>query len=341
MSTSPDCSIPEKDPLFQRYASCTLCPKNCRVNRLSGQIGACGERAFCRASAALPHLWEEPLICNEKGSGAVFFTGCPLSCVFCQNREISHLHRGYEIPVEELADTYLALEEQGLCNLNLVTAEHFLPHIVRSLEIAKRRGLTLPVVYNSSAYEKAESLRLLDGLVDIYLPDFKFYSSRPAARYLKAADYPNTARQALAEMFRQVGPAQLNEDETSLQRGMIVRLLLLPGLVGDAKASLASLYTLYGDQIYFSLMRQYTPPASLSASFPEISRRVREDEYREWIDFAEKLGVEKAFTQEEESADESFIPSFHGQGLRFRMRPFSRADASAPHVREEDASASP
>ena len=265
------------------------------------------------AARAALHMWEEPCISGEEGSGPVFFSGCSLGCVFCQNHEIALGDTGKEITVERLAEIYLELQAKGAYNINLVTAGHFLPQVIRSLRLAKEQGLQIPIVYNTGGYEKVEAIRMLDGLVDIYLPDLKYVSSQLSARYSGAPDYFTVASAALAEMVRQTGPAVFDERDM-LVRGTVVRHLLLPGCLEDSKAVIRYLYETYGDQIYISIMNQYTPLAHVK-KWPEIDRRVTEEEYDALVDYAIDLGVENGFIQEGETAEESFIPAFDIEGV--------------------------
>lgn len=301
-------------------ANCRLCPRNCKVNRRNGQKGYCGENKEVRVARAALHLWEEPCISGERGSGTVFFTGCPLKCVFCQNSVIAHSESGRVLSVEELADVYLRLQDKGANNINLVTATHFIPQVVRSLKLSKGHGLDIPVVYNTGGYESTESLKMLDGLVDVYLPDMKFYSETLSAAYSNAKDYFQVAKNALNEMFKQVKTPVFsgkNEriEEGIMKKGIIVRHLLLPGHSDDSKKVLKYLHDTYGDDIYLSIMNQYTPMKGVEEKFPELGRKVSEKEYDELIDYCMDIGIENGFIQEGETAKESFIPSFDGTGL--------------------------
>lgn len=293
--------------------SCRLCPRNCGIDRTKGQRGRCGMTDQIMAARAALHMWEEPCISGEEGSGTVFFSGCSLGCVFCQNHEIAIGDTGKTITEERLAEIYLELQEKKANNINLVTAGHFLPQVIRSLELAKNQGLTIPIVYNTGGYEKAESIRMLDGLVDIYLPDLKYVSSEISARYSFAPDYFAVASQAIGEMVRQTGPAVFDERDR-MKRGVIVRHLLLPGCMEDSKAVIRYLYEAYGDQIYISIMNQYTPLPHVSC-WPELNRKITEEEYDEVVDYAIDLGVENGFIQEGETASESFIPAFDIEGI--------------------------
>lgn len=293
--------------------NCCLCPRNCGIDRLAGQKGFCGVTAEIMVARAALHMWEEPCISGKEGSGAVFFSGCSLGCVFCQNRAISRGQSGKMITVERLAEIFLDLQRQKANNINLVTAGHFLVQVREALILAKKQGLTIPVVYNSSGYEKAEMLQLLDGLVDIYLPDFKYMESDLAGKYSHAKDYPEIAREALAEMVRQAGTPEF-DDRGMMKKGVIVRHLLLPGHVRNSRKVLEYLYETYKDQIYISLMNQYTPmPAVLED--PQLSRKVTAREYDRLLDHAISLVVTNCFIQEGETAKESFIPEFDGEGI--------------------------
>ncbi len=294
-------------------SSCHLCPRDCGVDRTAGQRGRCGMTDHIMAARAALHMWEEPCISGEEGSGTVFFSGCSLGCVFCQNHEIALGDTGKEITVERLAEIYLELQTKGANNINLVTAGHFLPQVIRSLRLAKKQGLHIPIVYNTGGYEKVEAIRMLEGLVDIYLPDLKYVSSQLSARYSGAPDYFAVASAALEEMVRQTGPAVFDERDM-LVRGTVVRHLLLPGCLEDSKAVIRYLYETYGDQIYISIMNQYTPLPHVK-KWPEIDRRVTEEEYDELVDYAIDLGVENGFIQEGETAEESFIPAFDIEGV--------------------------
>lgn len=322
---------------MQHFASCMLCPRHCRVNRLAGEAGYCGQTAQLRAARAALHMWEEPCISGAVGSGTVFFSGCSLRCVYCQNHDIALGQTGREISVIRLADIFLELQQKGAANINLVTPTHYIPAIACSLRQARSNGLSLPIVYNSSGYEDVEALKILDGLVDIYLPDLKYMSSELSARYSHAADYFERAKTALAEMFRQVGPlifsgaaaapdenvssfspqlsaAVYPADTPLLRRGMIVRHLMLPDQTKDTKKVLHYLHDTYKNDIYVSVMCQYTPLPHV-ADYPELNRPVSPEEYRRVVDFCLRLGMENVYIQEGDVAQESFIPPFDFSGL--------------------------
>lgn len=294
---------------------CMLCPRECNAERTHGEKGICGVsgEGILGARAAL-HMWEEPCISGETGSGTVFFSGCPLRCVYCQNYTLARAEQGEEITVERLADIFTELQEKGAANINLVTPTHYTPQIIEAVQMSRAKGLHLPIVYNCSGYEKVETLRTLEGIVDIYLTDFKYMETEPAKRYSKAPDYPKVAKLALAEMVRQCSEARFDE-QGMMQQGVIVRHLLLPGHLKNAKSVVQYVYETYGNNVYLSLMNQYTPLPQVK-DYPEINRKVTEAEYEELVDYAIDLGVEHGFIQEGETAEESFIPAFDNEGWK-------------------------
>lgn len=292
---------------------CTLCPRECHVNRENKKRGYCGMDSGIYAARAALHMWEEPCISGEKGSGAVFFSGCGLRCIFCQNREIAIGKDGKEISVEKLGEIFLNLEKQGTANINLVTGAHYVPQIREALSIAKEKGLSVPVVYNSSGYEKVETLKLLKGYVDVYLPDFKYMEASLAEAFSNAPDYPERAKEAIEEMVRQTGKCVFNE-EGYLEKGTIVRHLILPGHTVNSKKVLDYLHNTYGNKIFISIMNQYTPVYEQKV-YKELNRKVTEREYKKVLDHALEIGVENGFWQTGDTAKESFIPSFNYEGL--------------------------
>ena len=294
------------------YNPCTLCPRNCQVNRISGQAGFCGMPADIQVARASLHMWEEPCISGTRGSGTVFFTGCNLKCVFCQNHVIAIGQKGKAVSVSQLTELFLMLQDKGAHNINLVTPSHYVPGIAEALRLAKRQGLAIPIVYNTSGYDSVETLAMLDSLVDVYLPDFKYVSGELSRRYSHAADYFEIARLSLAEMFRQVGEPVFDGD--ILVKGIVVRHLLLPGCATDSKEVIRYLHETYGDKIFISIMNQYTPLPHVAA-FPELARKVTPEEYDEVVDYAIELGVENGFIQKGDTAEESFIPEFDFTGL--------------------------
>lgn len=296
-------------------ADCTLCPRECHVDRNEGNTGYCGQSARIIAARAALHFWEEPCLSGTNGSGAVFFSGCNLRCVYCQNREIAQGLAGREITAARLSDIFLELQEKQAHNINLVTPTHFVPQMITALEDAKGRGLSIPVVYNSSAYEKADTLRLLEGLVDIYLPDLKYCDPAISGRYSNAPDYFEAASSAIAEMVRQVGPPVFTDGEDSIMiTGVIVRHLLLPGCGKDSRRILRYLHETYHNDIYISIMNQYTPLSQVS-HIPALNRRISDREYERIVDYAVDIGIENGFIQEGGTASESFIPLFDCDGI--------------------------
>lgn len=272
------------------------------------------ESSKLRLARAALHFYEEPVISGTKGSGAVFFCGCNLRCVYCQNREIALGTVGREISIERLCEIFFELKEQGANNINLVTPTHFIPAIREAIIQAKSRGFNLPFVYNTSSYETVEALKTLDGLIDIYLPDFKYMDALLARNYSHAPDYPTIAKKAIAEMVRQTGPLSINPDTGLMEKGVIVRHMVLPNGTKNAKTVISYLYETYRDSIYISIMNQYTPMKEFD-KFPELSRKVTAREYQRVIDYTVDLGVINAFIQEGETASESFIPVFNFKGV--------------------------
>lgn len=292
---------------------CNLCPRECNVDRGLGKTGFCKVPNQIKVARAGLHFWEEGCISGSEGSGTVFFSGCNLRCVYCQNRKIAEGVYGKEITVDRLTAIFLELEKQGANNINLVTPSHYVLQIIEALKLAKQQGLTVPVVYNSSAYEKVETLKLLEGYVDVYLPDFKYMDDEISKKYSNAPDYSQVAKDAIAEMVRQVGTPCF-DDREMMKKGVIVRHLVLPGFIDDSKKIIKYLYDTYGNDIYISILSQFTPLPYLK-EYPEIDRKITEAEYDEVVDYAIEIGVENGFIQEGDVALESFIPDFDGQGV--------------------------
>jgi putative pyruvate formate lyase activating enzyme len=298
---------------MNKYENCLLCPRKCGINRSTGQTGVCGVSSEIKVARAALHYWEEPCISGKRGSGAVFFSGCSLHCVFCQNREISDGKAGKVISKERLSDIFMELADKGANNINLVTPGQYIPDIVWAVNDAKSRGMKLPIIYNTSGYENVTELKLLEGIVDVYLPDFKYMDSTLSARYSRAKDYPSVAKQALSEMVRQQPDVVIDDAKGLIQKGVIVRQLLLPGHVNDAKAVLKYLYDTYHNHVYISMMSQFTPIAL--KDYPEINRTVTRREYERLVDYALEIGITNAFIQEGDVAKDSFIPAFDCEGV--------------------------
>lgn len=291
------------------YTNCTLCPRACGVDRTAGELGFCGCPAGALVAKAMIHKWEEPALAGNGGSGAVFFGGCTLGCKYCQNAAISGGPVGTAMDPQQLRQLFQSLIDQGAENIDLVTPTHFLPTILPALT----PKLPVPVVYNCGGYERVETLKALEGLVDIYLPDFKYMDAERAARYSHAGDYPQIAQAALAEMVRQQPKPEFDE-RGLMKKGVIVRHLMLPGGIRDSKEVVRYLHETYGEHIFLSLMNQYTPLPYV-ADYPEINRKLKKFEYERLVDYAISIGVDQGFIQEGETAEESFIPSFENEGV--------------------------
>lgn len=294
--------------------SCTICPRECKVNRSLAQVGLCGMSDKIVVARIAPHYFEEPPISGVNGSGAIFFSGCNLKCIFCQNYNISTKNFGKEISVFELANKMIELQNLGVHNINLVTPTHFIPQIAQAIKIAKENGLVIPIVYNTSSYEKVSSLKLLDGLIDIYLPDLKYYDDLYSIKYSKAPNYFNIAIDAIEEMYRQVGNVVYDKNGI-MKKGIIVRHLMLPGRGDDSKKIIEYLHLTYENNIFISIMNQYTPLEQVK-EIDELNKKVSDEEYSKLINYACDIGVENAFIQEGDTCSESFIPEFDLTGVK-------------------------
>lgn len=304
-----------KTSSLQDLSDCILCPRECHVDRVSGQTGFCGQSDRILAARAALHFWEEPCLSGTNGSGTVFFSGCNLGCVYCQNHTIAQGQTGREITVERLSEIFLELQDKKAHNINLVTPTHYVPQIITALRTAKDNGLTIPVVYNTSGYEKADTLKRLEGLIDIYLPDLKYHDTALSARYSDAPDYFVKAAAAIDEMLRQTGrPVFIDGEDSLMLKGVIVRHLLLPDCEEDSRYLLRFLHETYGNDIYVSIMNQYTPMPQV-AHIPALNRKISPEEYDRIIDYAIHIGIESGFIQEGETASESFIPAFDCEGV--------------------------
>ncbi len=294
---------------------CELCPRRCRVDR-SEKAGFCGMGERIVAARAGLHFWEEPCISGESGSGAVFFSGCVMRCKFCQNNEISRGKKGKEISVERLAEIFLELEEQGALNINLVNPTHFVPQIISSLELARKQGLRVPIVYNSGGYERVETLKMLEGLVDIYLPDVKYFDDELAVKLSSAQNYFETAMSAVSEMVRQTGKPVFDENGEIMKKGTIVRHLVLPNCYKDSVEVIKRVGERFGGEILFSLMSQYTPFGEVKTNpeFKKMNRRITTFEYQKALDTVLEAGLQ-GFMQEKSSAKEEYTPGFDFTGI--------------------------
>lgn len=301
------------DGVVELLENCNLCPRNCGVNRLNGKSGFCGASDKVRVARAALHYWEEPCISGEVGSGTVFFSYCTLKCVFCQNYNISQCEYGKEITIERLAEIFIDLQDKGALNINLVTPTHYVVQIIEAIKLSRKHGLKLPIIYNSSGYEKVETIKLLKGYVDVYLPDLKYFNNKYSTKYSKATDYFRYAKEAINEMVNQAGEVEFDENGI-VQKGVIIRHLMLPGLLFDSKKIIDYIYNKYGNKVYISIMNQYTPLENVK-DYPEINKRLNSKHYDAMIDYAVSIGIENGFIQEEGTDKESFIPLFNYEGV--------------------------
>ena len=293
---------------------CTLCPRECKIDRTNNEIGLCGVSNIIKVARIAPHYYEEPPISGKSGSGAIFFSGCNLKCIYCQNYDISKYNFGKSITITKLAEKMIQLQNTGVHNINLVTPTHYIPQIKKAIIKAKKMGLDIPIVYNTSSYEKVSSLKLLDGLIDVYLPDLKYFDDILAIKYSKAPNYFNIAIDAIEEMYKQTGPIEFDKNGM-IKKGVIVRHLLLPGQIEDSKKILKYLNFIYNNNIFISIMNQYTPLDTVK-NIPELNKTVTEKEYDELINYACDLGIKNAFIQEGKTCEESFIPKFDLTGIK-------------------------
>jgi len=287
--------------------NCKLCPKNCEVNRNNGNVGFCKIGNKIKVALAYLHMWEEPCLSGDAGSGTIFFSGCNLACIYCQNYKISNNQKGEEITIRQFSDMCLDLERKKANNINLVTPTAYVPLIIEGLTLAKANGLNIPIVYNTSSYENVDTIKMLNGLVDIYLPDLKYYEDDIAFKYSKCNDYFKYVKDAIDEMYKQVGKPVF-DDNGIMKKGIIIRHLVLPDELENSKKILKYLYDKYQNNIYYSIMSQYTPVKKLK--YENLNRKLTKEEYDEIINYAIDLGIENAYIQDLDAALESFIPNF-------------------------------
>ncbi|GIM28990.1 radical SAM protein [Clostridium polyendosporum] len=292
---------------------CKLCVRECNVDRLSGVLGFCKASAEVKIAKAALHFWEEPCISGEEGSGTVFFSHCNLSCVFCQNYEISQKYRGKEISIERLSEIFLELQQKGANNINLVTPTHYVPQIIEAIKLGKNRGLKLPILYNTNGYDTIETIKTLEGCIDVYLPDFKFFDKKYAIKYSKAPGYVENIKNIIKEMFHQVGEPKFNE-KGLIEKGVIIRHLMLPGLLFDSKKVLDEIYTTFGHTVYLSLMNQYIP-MNKTNEYPEINKPLYPSHYDSMIDYALSIGIKNGFVQDSGTNNISYVPKFDNEGV--------------------------
>ena len=292
---------------------CTLCNRNCKVDRNHNQCGFCKASEKVKVARAALHFWEEPPISKDNGSGTVFFSYCNFNCVFCQNHDISQESAGAEISINRLAEIFLELQDKGANNINLVTLTHFVPQIIEALKIAKANGLKLPILYNTNSYDSLETIKMLDGYIDVYLPDFKYFNDKYAIKYSKVNNYASNAVQVIDEMLKQVGTPKFNSNGC-ITKGVIIRHLMLPGLLFDSKKVVDLIFNRYGDDVYISLMNQYVPMFK-ACDYPEINKPLNPKHYDSLVTYAADLGVTKGFIQEEGTNTTEYTPSFNLEGV--------------------------
>lgn len=294
-------------------AHCNVCPRHCNIDRTKGQTGFCHGAALPKVALVSAHFWEEPPISGTKGSGTVFFSHCNLRCAFCQNYDISENGFGKEISIERLSEIFMEQQDKGVHNINLVSPTHFIPQIATALRIAKGDGLKIPVVYNSNGYESLEGLRLLEGLIDVYLPDFKYWDEAIAREYSSAPSYPQIASRAILEMRRQV-PKDIFNANGIMQKGLILRHLVLPSNYRDSYKILDWIKESLGEETYVSLLSQYTP-MHRAKTIKNLSRRLTTFEYEKVTEYFLNIGMKNGFMQNRSSATSDYTPIFDLKGV--------------------------
>lgn len=314
---------------------CTLCNRNCKVNRNNEQLGFCRASNKVKIARAALHFGEEPPISQANGSGTVFFSHCNFNCVFCQNHNISQGNvkdatsttddlkekdyilensvTGIEVSIKRLSEIFLELQEKGANNINLVTPTHYVPQIIEALKIAKKNSLTIPILYNTNGYDSLDTINALEGYIDVYLPDFKYFNDKYAIKYSKVNNYASSAGKVIAEMFNQVGRPKF-DSKGNIVKGVIIRHLMLPGLLFDSKKVIDYIYTNYGDNVYISLMNQYVPMFK-ACDYPEINKSLNPKHYESLINYALDLGVENGFVQDSGTNSVAYIPDFNLEGV--------------------------
>lgn len=298
--------------MLELYKKCNLCPRKCLIDRTK-TLGYCKATDKVKVARSALHYFEEPSISGTNGSGTIFFSNCNLKCCYCQNKEISTDGFGKEVSIERLSEMMVELEEKHANNINLVTPTHYIPSIIEAIKIARKKGLSIPIVYNTSGYENVETLKLLDGCIDIYLTDFKYFDNKLGKELSKCSNYFEVASKALDEMYKQTGKNKFNKDGL-MTKGIIVRCLVLPTKSDDAKKIIDYLYKKYQDNIYLSIMNQYTP-VNYIKEYPYLNKTISDEEYNDVIDYAIDLGIKNAYIQEGGTCSESFIPAFDLEGV--------------------------
>lgn len=293
--------------------SCNLCPRKCGVNRLEGYTGFCNAGKDVRIAKVSLHHWEEPCISGTSGSGTIFFSNCNLKCEFCQNYNISSGGVGKDVSIKRLSEIFLQQQTRGAHNINLVTPTHYVPQIIEALDIAKCKGLSIPILFNTNGYENLETLKALEGYIDVYLPDLKYFDDKYSIKYSNASNYFSQASKAIEEMFRQVGRVELDENDL-IKKGVIIRHLMIPGLLFDSKKVMDYIHKTFGNSVYISIMNQYTPMHHAN-KFSEINKPLNPKHYESLINYCLSIGIENAFIQEEGTSSENFVPNFDLGGV--------------------------
>lgn len=293
--------------------NCNICPRNCGIDRTKINSGFCKSSDKVRVARVSLHQWEEPCISGEEGSGTVFFSGCNLNCVFCQNHDISQEGIGKEITIERLSDIFLEQQKRGANNINLVTPTHYAVQIVEALKIAKKKGLNIPVVYNSNGYEALHTLELLRGYVNVFVPDLKYFKNEYGLRYSKVTNYFSNASKAIEKMFEIAGEVEFDE-RGIIQKGVIIRHLMLPGLLFDSKKIVDYIHKTFGDKVYLSIMNQYTPMFK-ACDYKEINKPLNSKHYDSLIEYCLDIGIKNAFIQDEGTDEKSYVPEFDLRGV--------------------------
>lgn len=294
-------------------ASCSLCPRNCNINRLDNKLGFCLSGKNVKISRVSLHSWEEPCISGTKGSGTVFFSNCNLRCVFCQNYTISQEGFGKEVSIERLSEIFLEQQEIGAHNINLVSPTQYAYQIVEAIKLSRKNGLSIPILYNTNGYESVDTIKMLKGYIDVYLPDLKYFNDKYAIKYSKAPNYFKIASKAISEMVSQVG-VPVFDDNNLIKKGVIIRHLMLPGLLFDSKKVIDYIYNTFGDSVYISIMNQYTPMFN-AEKYPEINKPLNPKHYDALIDYSLSIGVKNGFIQESGTNSKDFVPEFDLRGV--------------------------
>ena len=295
--------------MLENLKRCELCPHNCKVNRLNGEIGRCKCKNKVKIALASVHYYEEPCISGENGSGTIFFSGCNLNCKFCQNYEISQLGKGIEITIEELSDIFIKQQNKGVNNINLVTPTMYVYQIIEAIKIARKKGLDIPIIYNSNGYENIETIKKLNGYIDVYLPDLKYYDDEIAYKYSGINNYFENAKSAILEMQKQVGAPKLNENGI-IQKGLIIRHLVLPNNIENSEKILRWIKSNINEEVYISIMAQYFPSYK-AKQMNDINRKLSEEEYSKIEDLVYELDIKNGYMQELGEHEEEYVPDFN------------------------------